>query len=223
MRYENFTTGFNKPAIFSAQTYGTKTTVELDHSDLDLNEVMDVFKTLIVGMGYNSDSFKQWVLEMAEEYKEEENDKWDDVDNEFENLRHSTDNKPHWDWDDVEGPQDYTEEDEKRMDIIGQNGNEGTHYYKDSDGFENYQFDKPNEVLIDAKKQYDEQMKKEKKKTTKKKAVKKTNSAAEAARVLGLVDTGNTCSRLKVVLIPTLCKPRIGVKVVDPSGAMPTA
>ena len=93
MRYENFTTGFNKPAIFSAQTYGTKTIVELDHSDLDLDEVMDVFKTLIVGMGYNSDSFKQWVLEMAEEYKEEENDKWDDVDNEFENLRHSTDNK----------------------------------------------------------------------------------------------------------------------------------
>ena len=175
MRYENFTTGFNKPAIFSAQTYGTKTIVELDHSDLDLDEVMDVFKTLIVGMGYNSDSFKQWVLEMAEEYKEEENDKWDEVDNEFENLRHSTDNKPNWDWDDVEGPEEYTEEDEKRMDIIGQNGNEGTHYYKDSEGFESYEDDydeygernKPNKVLIDAKKQYDEQMKQSKKRKAK--------------------------------------------------------
>ena len=140
MRYENFKPDYNKTAIFSAQTYGTKTTVEVDHSDLDLDEVMDVFQTLINGMGYHSDAFKQWVMERAEEYKEEENDKWDD-DNEFENLRHSTDDKPHWDWDDVEGPQDYTEEDEKRMDIIGQNGNEGTHYYKDSDGFENYQFD----------------------------------------------------------------------------------
>lgn len=168
MRYENFKPDYHKPAIFSAQTYGTKTIVELDHSDLDLDEVMDVFKTLIVGMGFNSDSFKQWVLEMAEEYKEEENDKWDDVDNEFENLRHSTDDKPHWDWDDVEGPEEDEEEGRnKRMDIIGQNGNEGTHYYKDSDGFENYQFDKPNNVLIDAKKQYDEQMKQSKKRKAK--------------------------------------------------------
>ena len=72
MNYENFTTGFNKPAIFSAQTYGTKTTVELDHSDLDLNEVMDAFKTLIVGMGYNMDSFNQWIKEMADELREGE-------------------------------------------------------------------------------------------------------------------------------------------------------
>ena len=140
MDYENFKTGFNKPAIFSAQTYGTKTIVELDHSDLDLDEVMDAFKTLIVGMGYNMDLFNQWVKEMADELREDEPQP--NYDEEYQNLRHSTDNKPHWDWDDVEGPEEYTEEDEKRMDIIGQNGNEGTHYYKDSDGFEDYQFDK---------------------------------------------------------------------------------
>ena len=60
MRYENFRKDFNKTAIFSAQTYGTKTTVELDHSDLDLDEVMDVFQTLIVGMGYDIDSQIVW-------------------------------------------------------------------------------------------------------------------------------------------------------------------
>ena len=62
----------NQPAIFTAQTYGTKTTVEIDHCDLDLNEVMDAFQTLIIGMGYSNDALKHWVLEKAEEYREDE-------------------------------------------------------------------------------------------------------------------------------------------------------
>ena len=62
----------NQPAIFSAQTYGTKTTVEIDHCDLDLDEVMNAFQTLIVGMGYSNDALKHWVLEKAEEYREDE-------------------------------------------------------------------------------------------------------------------------------------------------------
>jgi len=66
----NFTTGFNKPSIFTAQTYGTKTTVEVDHSDLSLDEVMDAFQTLIIGMGYHENSFKNWVIERAIEYNE---------------------------------------------------------------------------------------------------------------------------------------------------------
>lgn len=71
MGYENFTTGYNKPAIFTAQTYGTKTTIEIDHSDLDINEVMDAFQTLIIGMGYSNDAIKHWVLERADEYNED--------------------------------------------------------------------------------------------------------------------------------------------------------
>jgi len=115
-----------KPAIFSAQTYGTKTTVEIDHSDLNVDEVMDAFQTLIVGMGYSLDSWKEWIMETAAEYQEEEDEKWNDVkasmeqdEQRYENLRHSTD------------------EAEKRMDIIGQNGNDGLHY--SSDNFEDYQ------------------------------------------------------------------------------------
>ena len=164
MNYQNFTTGFNKPAIFTAQTYGTKTSVELDHSDLDLNEVMDVFHTLIVGMGYNPDMWKQWIMERAEEYKEEENEKSKEDEVIFHNkvkeaIRNGlTKQKVNFNenWDE--------ESASKRMDVIGQNGNEGLHY--DSDGFEDYQNDdediewpEPNNVLIDAKKQYDEQMK----------------------------------------------------------------
>ena len=104
MDYTKFNTTFNKPAIFTAQTYGTKTTVEIDHSDLSLDEVMDAFQTLIDGMGYHSDGFKQWVLERAEEYQEEENEKWNDAiasmeqdEQRYENLRHSTDDVSEWD------------------------------------------------------------------------------------------------------------------------------
>lgn len=100
----NFTTGFNKSAVFSAETYGTKTTVEIDHSDLSLDEVMDAFQTLIVGMGYSNDSLKHWVIERAAEYQEEENEKWNDAiasmgqdDERYENLRHSTDDVSEWD------------------------------------------------------------------------------------------------------------------------------
>lgn len=62
----------NQPAIFTAQTYGTKTTVEIDHCDLDLDEVMNAFQTLIIGMGYSNDALKHWVLEKAEEYRDDE-------------------------------------------------------------------------------------------------------------------------------------------------------
>jgi len=63
-----------KPSIFTAQNYDTKTTVEIDHSDLDLEEVMEAFQTLIIGMKYSNDSFKNWVLYKADEYQQNEND-----------------------------------------------------------------------------------------------------------------------------------------------------
>ena len=96
MDYENFKTGFNKAAIFTAQTYGTKTTVEVDHSDLSLDEVMDAFQTLIIGMGYHENSFKSWVKERAEEYIETDAEelkekleawKFENDDNEVDDLK----------------------------------------------------------------------------------------------------------------------------------------
>jgi len=136
----NFTTDFKKQAIFTAQTYGTKTTVEVDHSDLSLDEVMDAFQTLIIGMGYHENSFKSWVIERAEEYIETDAEdlkekleawKFEDDDN---TLRHAylKDSEGYESLDELEndffGPYDT---DEKRMDIIGQNGNEGLHYDTD--------------------------------------------------------------------------------------------
>ena len=120
MDYENFKTGFNKAAIFTAQTYGTKTTIEVDHSDLSLDEVMDAFQTLIIGMGYHENSFKNWVIERAQEYNETDAE---DLKEKLEAWKFEDDDNYFFGQMDI---------DEKRMDIIGQNGNEGTHYDKEN-------------------------------------------------------------------------------------------
>ena len=64
-------TDFIKPTIITAQQYGTKVSVEIDHSDTDLDELMDAFETLIIGLGYHQTAWKDWVVDRADEYKEE--------------------------------------------------------------------------------------------------------------------------------------------------------
>ena len=185
MDYENFKTGFNKVAIFTAQTYGTKTTVEVDHSDLSLDEVMDAFQTLIIGMGYHENSFKKWVIERAEEYIEtdaeelkEKLEAWkfeEDYNGQFEDWKNETPS--------IEDDENASN---KRMDIIGQNGNEGLHYratdedeaeFSNDGGFDgNPHFEwgdepeddnlfegdewKPNQKLVEANERYKKEVKK---------------------------------------------------------------
>ena len=62
----------NKPTIFTAQMYDTKVSVEIEHSDLDMNEVMDAFHTLLIGMGYSDSSFREWVKDRAADYVDED-------------------------------------------------------------------------------------------------------------------------------------------------------
>lgn len=62
---------FIKPTIITAQQYGTKVSVELNHSDTDIDELMDAFHTLIVGLGYHDSTWKNWIVDRADEYKEE--------------------------------------------------------------------------------------------------------------------------------------------------------
>ena len=143
----NFTTDFKKQAIFTAQSYGTKTTVEVDHSDLSLDEVMDAFQTLIIGMGYHENSFKNWVTERAVEYNETDAEdlkekleawKFEDDDNDIRHRYLKDSEGFESNIDAVEEMRKYAEEEmakeaERRMDIIGQNGNEGLHYDNDED------------------------------------------------------------------------------------------
>ena len=63
---------FVKPTIITAQQYGTKVSVELNHSDTDIDELMDAFHTLVVGLGYHESIWKQWIIDRADEYNEED-------------------------------------------------------------------------------------------------------------------------------------------------------
>lgn len=65
----------NKPTILIAHHYDKKISVEFDHADTDLNEVMDAVETLVIGMGFHKDSLKNWILEKSDEYRDDEFDK----------------------------------------------------------------------------------------------------------------------------------------------------
>ena len=136
----------NKPSKFTAETYGTKIKVKIDHSDLSLDEVMDTFQTLIIGMGYHENSFKNWVIERANEYNETDAEdlkqkleawKFDEESDDIVFRHGYYENREELD-NDFFG--NYDSEAEKRMDIIGQNGNDGLHYratQEDEDEFSN--------------------------------------------------------------------------------------
>jgi hypothetical protein len=198
-----FKTGHDKASKFTAENYGTKISVEIDHSDLTLDEVMDAFETLIIGMGYHADSLKNWIIDRADEHRETDNEKlkeqleeWklEDDDNE---LRHhnsfwqgyEASKKDSEGYESGELENDFfgqIDESEKRMDIIGQNGNEGLHYratQEDEDEFSNDggfdgkpQFEwgdesededlfegdewKPNQKMVEANERYKSEIKK---------------------------------------------------------------
>ena len=146
----------NPPSKFTATMWGKTITIELDHSDIDLNEVMDIFKGLAIASGFEISSWNNVIKDTASEIYDEEHeivkealdttdDECNECNDEFENLRHSYEDydgqfrdwenetpKPGYDWDETftnESNIDAEEEMKKyAMDIIGQNGNEGTHY-----------------------------------------------------------------------------------------------
>jgi hypothetical protein len=74
MGYSNLKTGFIKPTIITAQQYGTKVSVEIDHSDTDIDELFDAFETILVGLGYHQNAWKQWIVDRAGEYHDEESE-----------------------------------------------------------------------------------------------------------------------------------------------------
>ena len=121
------TPDFGKPTKFTAENYGTKISVEVDHSDLDIDEVMDAFQTLIIGMGYHENSFKNWVIDRANEYNETDAE---ELKEKLEAWKFEEDyNGQFGDWkNETPSIEDDEDESNKRMDIIGQNGNEGLHY-----------------------------------------------------------------------------------------------
>ena len=138
----------NPPAKFTATMWGKTVTIELDHSDINLNEVMDIFKGLTIASGFEMTSWNNVIKELSAEIYDEEHEivkealnTDEDDENEYKDLRHSfgnwvsdTDMGEDYDgqFDDWENETPNEDELNERMDIIGQNGNEGLHYNEDT-------------------------------------------------------------------------------------------
>ena len=60
-----YNTNESKGTILTARHYGTKISVEYDHDDTDLDEIMEGVETLIIGMGFHKDSLTNWVMNKA--------------------------------------------------------------------------------------------------------------------------------------------------------------
>jgi len=162
----------NPSSKFTATMYGKTVTIELDHSDFDLSELMEIFKGLTIASGFEMSSWNNVIKSLSadihdtetEDLKEKLNEwKNEADDNEWKDLRHNTTNDGLDEWkarngfgsptgdsdvrkhylkdsegyesmDELEndffGPWGSVEEEivNDRMNIIGQNGNEGTHY-----------------------------------------------------------------------------------------------
>lgn len=68
------TEDFKKPAVFTSGMYDKKVTIEVDHSDLDIYELLEVFHKLSLASGFIDDSWRDAIKELGELYTEEDND-----------------------------------------------------------------------------------------------------------------------------------------------------
>jgi hypothetical protein len=186
MNYENFKMGFEKPTIITAQQYGTKISVEIDHSDTDIDELFDAFETLAIGLGYHPNSWKNWIIDRADEYRETDSEElkeklseWRKEDIEDALFHNEVKESIKNNWNDYHDTltQDEdrylaTQEDEDEFDDYGQKKHptfEWGDEPEDDDSLFDEEEIKPNRVLIDAKKQYDKQVRNEKRKPKTKK------------------------------------------------------
>jgi transposase len=64
----------NTPSKVSATQWGKTVTIEVDHSDTDLLELIEMFKGLAVGLEYNESSWRTVIKELGAMYEEEDTD-----------------------------------------------------------------------------------------------------------------------------------------------------
>jgi hypothetical protein len=62
----------NQPSKVSATQWGKTVTIEVDHSDTDLLELIDMFKGLAVGLEYSESSWRTVIKELGALYEEED-------------------------------------------------------------------------------------------------------------------------------------------------------
>ena len=62
----------NQPSKVSATQWGKTVTIEVDHSDTDLLELIEMFKGLAVGLEYSESSWRNVIKDLASMYEEED-------------------------------------------------------------------------------------------------------------------------------------------------------
>lgn len=61
-----------QPSKISATQWGKTVTIEVEHSDTDLYEFMEMFKGVVVGLEYSESSWRTVIKELGELYTEED-------------------------------------------------------------------------------------------------------------------------------------------------------
>lgn len=59
----------NRKTTFSGENYGKKIAIEIDHADITITEVFEAFETIALGLGFHPQTWKGAIIELAEEYK----------------------------------------------------------------------------------------------------------------------------------------------------------
>jgi len=73
----------NQPSKVSATQWGKTVTIEVDHSDTDLLELIEMFKGLAVGLEYSESSWRNVIKELGAIYEEEDTENLKDQLNEW--------------------------------------------------------------------------------------------------------------------------------------------
>jgi hypothetical protein len=90
---------FMKPTVITAQQYGTKVSVEIDHSDTDISELFDAFKTICIGLGYSETSWNEYIVDTAGECVEDESQYLKEKFTEWERDSEESNDEYDYDWD----------------------------------------------------------------------------------------------------------------------------
>lgn len=61
-----------QPSKISATQWGKTVTIEIDYSDTDLHEFVEMFKGVVIGLEYSESSWRSVIKELGEIYTEED-------------------------------------------------------------------------------------------------------------------------------------------------------
>lgn len=140
------TNDFKSASKFTGQCYGTKVTIELDHSDLDISELFDTFKGIALGLGFSENGWNEYIIESGLCLQ-------DDVDDSEINLRHSNE---HWN-----NPENWVDNDNQIFDWDTDEDDTFIKSYTDMEVFTNEILNpsEPNDELKQAAEKYKNELK----------------------------------------------------------------